>query len=307
MEAPALLVTGVYFTLLALVGLLTNVTVVAVYLTRIKVANSRPFALSLALCDLLTCVTGLPLHVVYVFQSGSDALCTWMYVTGLIPSQTSGLILVMTAVDRWRRICKPHSKQMTDKDAWVVIGMSVVVVLVVLGPVVPDQSAYQVADSATNVTRSYCTVCDGHDSMALLFPLLLIVPGFVVMCVAHYGILQQLKRMRVKSRQRQLSRPTSTPDIQSFKSSTTAAYRSMHSAESKSLRSHFRRSSDLAGRLAPRKTVVELFVSRISQATGLNVFLDEDKFKAYKHRTVVFLIVFVVVYAVSWAPHLIMR
>lgn len=115
-----LLPTIFFVALQIAVGLPGNLLVFLVYFRQFRPSSTRVFILAMAVCDLLTNAVVLPLHIVslrFQHNSLSPEFCRFVNMTVTFPIIMSAWILVCVSLDRRRRICQPHKKQMSAKQA----------------------------------------------------------------------------------------------------------------------------------------------------------------------------------------------
>ena len=122
---PAILYVGI----LMLIGTFGNIIVLYFYGFKTKPTPSTGFIVALAVFDIISCVVGMPMEIAdlrFYFNFKSMAACKTLRVVTYFASIGSGLTLVIIAIDRYRRICKPFERQLKRKHvktACVVIGI----------------------------------------------------------------------------------------------------------------------------------------------------------------------------------------
>lgn len=106
------------FVLCNFVGFLGNIIVIYVYFFRYEKSHYRLLVLALSIVDLTSCCTTVPMETVstwFWFDAPSSLLCK---VKNLL-IQSTGLsamfMLFVMGLYKFRRICKPFSKQITKK------------------------------------------------------------------------------------------------------------------------------------------------------------------------------------------------
>lgn len=105
-----------YVCILLCLGIFGNALVLYVYLFKWPKSTSRVFILSLAMYDMLNCTTSMPHELALLLhfdQFDFPVLCKISrFITGMI-NNTTTFILIVIAVDRYKRICKPHRRHIT--------------------------------------------------------------------------------------------------------------------------------------------------------------------------------------------------
>lgn len=126
---PLLLVLAI----LTFVGTIANAHVLFVFGTKIKRSTYRVFVLALGCIDMLGCTISIPFQIIdethpYTFHNAIPCKIFRFFDTNL--AIAAALMLVVIASERFRKICRPNGKQMTEKRAIrsiiaVIIGSSV--------------------------------------------------------------------------------------------------------------------------------------------------------------------------------------
>lgn len=105
---------------LAILGLIGNLHVLFVYIWRMKPSNHRVFIICLGVLDLITCVVGMPFVVINFikpFTFYDTTMCKTLTFYNFFICISSACVLIVIAVDRYRKICVPHGKQMSQTMA----------------------------------------------------------------------------------------------------------------------------------------------------------------------------------------------
>lgn len=113
-----LMASFVYVCLLLFIGFPGNALVIYVYLLKWPKSTSRIFILALATYDILNCATSMPFEIVLLINFANfdyPVLCKISrFITGLVNNTTTFLLIVI-AVDRFKRICRPHNHNITPR------------------------------------------------------------------------------------------------------------------------------------------------------------------------------------------------
>ncbi|WAR12431.1 OPRX-like protein [Mya arenaria] len=105
---------------LAVIGLVGNLHVLFVYIWRMKQSNHRIFIICLGVLDLITCLIGMPFIVTNFlkpFTFFDTTMCKTLTFYNFFICLSSACVLIVIAVDRYRKICVPYGKQMSQKVA----------------------------------------------------------------------------------------------------------------------------------------------------------------------------------------------
>ncbi|KAK7498869.1 hypothetical protein BaRGS_00009961, partial [Batillaria attramentaria] len=174
----------IYLLTLIAVGFFGNVLVILVYVFRFQPSATRSFVLGMAVCDLLTSVVGLPLQLVtirYAYDTQSLWLCRGMFAAATLPTQSSGVILNVVAVDRYRRICTPHNRQISHMEAWKLVAASVIITSITFSCFIPLYGIH--TKEVPGVTVSMCWLHDAYKDT--IYPKLY---NYVVFVVFYVGL-----------------------------------------------------------------------------------------------------------------------
>ena len=113
---PVILFIG----LLAILGILGNVVVIYIYYLKYPKCNFRHFVIVLAGIDLLSCLVLMPLEIVTLvnwFVFPYAWLCKGKSFLNVFTVSSSAATLLLIAIDRFRKVCCPHSKQIQPSGA----------------------------------------------------------------------------------------------------------------------------------------------------------------------------------------------
>ena len=124
---------------LAPVGTIGNITVLIVYSTSktYKDTNYKTFVIWLAVVDLLACVTIIPaeitsLKMVYTFRN--KIFCKLKCFSMVYSNTVTGLAFVVIALERYRKICHPFSRQINRGLATKIVIFVIVFALILCIP-----------------------------------------------------------------------------------------------------------------------------------------------------------------------------
>lgn len=130
---PVTAFIGIY----SILGITGNVIVMYVYNRRYPTCNFKYFVLVLAGIDLASCVILMPLEMytlAHWYQFNFSWLCKVKSFLNVFTVTSSAAVLLLIAIDRFRKVCKPHSKQIQPRFALKLT------VLVLLLSVIPASS-----------------------------------------------------------------------------------------------------------------------------------------------------------------------
>ena len=126
-----LLPSTIFLCTILCTGIIGNSTVLILYCTKAmgKLTEPRYFIPVLAFYDLLACISSLTFVITetFIWLNYSDMiLCKVVILVFLNAAGSSTSILVVIAVQRYIKICRPHSKQMTL--SWRRIALTLVII-----------------------------------------------------------------------------------------------------------------------------------------------------------------------------------
>jgi cell division protein FtsL len=117
----------IFISVLILLGIMGNVHVIYIYYRFFTTSTYRIFVLSLAVIDMVSCVISMPFEISdelnpYIFQD--EIACKVFRFVNFTLAITTGLMLVVIASERYRRICRPQGKQLNEKESlYALIGV----------------------------------------------------------------------------------------------------------------------------------------------------------------------------------------
>ena len=162
-----------FLTVLAVTGFLGNVLVCFIYGRVYKISNSRTFIMCLAVVDLFTCAIGIPMEIATSmdqYQFHSPWICKISRFTNIFTTITSAIVLVLIAMDRYRKICRSLEWQITNKHSRILCVVSVLAGLLLSWPALPlygIKSAELVLSPIVNGTATECSIDDAFKNTPL--------------------------------------------------------------------------------------------------------------------------------------------
>lgn len=120
---------SVYLSLLAFIGLIGNSIVLYIYTKVYTNSNSRSFIRFLSAIDLMTCVVAVPVEIFTVLNQYEfdDALvCGISRFVNSAGTVSASTVLMLIAIDRYRKICKPLKWQISNKIANILSVCSII-------------------------------------------------------------------------------------------------------------------------------------------------------------------------------------
>ena len=195
----------VYVAVLMAVGVPGNGLAIYVYGVKFRVATQHFLIVCLALCDLVIGLVAMPTEIAdlrFHLTFSSKFACRLLRFLTLFCALTSNCILVVIAVDRYRRVCHPLRRQMTVRDARLGAGLSVLLSLVLAWPLFVITGLRTTATSRAGLMGKDCSFSDEFNDTA--YPLALMATlggGFVVMAVVLAALYSRIWRQARAHRQ----------------------------------------------------------------------------------------------------------
>lgn len=213
---------------LCFIGVIGNPLVIYFYGFKLKATPSYIFIVALACSDMVVCVVAMPMEIVdmlkfYTFES-SEA-CKVLRFVNYLASITSCFFLLTIAVDRYRKICRPFQKQISNKLAGILVLVDFACGLFLAWPNIIFYAAVDVnVTEEEGIVGHDCTTIPGSEFRfyILLYNIVLIV-AFLTTIVALsvlYGLVgKQLFNLRsfrfYASKAASKMRPGSTQTVRS--------------------------------------------------------------------------------------------
>ncbi|KAL3858413.1 hypothetical protein ACJMK2_013004 [Sinanodonta woodiana] len=156
----------IFVSLLMILGIGGNSIAIFVYLRKFKPSTHRTFIVTLAIVDLVTCCVPMPFVLVtlrYPIMFNNNVGCKLVTFLSYFMCIGSSIILLTIAAERYRKICVPHGRQISER-----MFKYICVLTVVLGILLswPAAVMYGNRTVLTNVDRIVGTECNVNDDFA---------------------------------------------------------------------------------------------------------------------------------------------
>ena len=210
-ELRYLLPSIVYTALLMVIGTPGNGVVLYVYFFKWRKSTSRMFILFLTGLDFLNCITTLPMEIFimrYSLMLDLPWLCKLSRFGTYTMNSASAAILVAIAIDRFKRICRPHGEQFSSrKSKYICIGCIIFVLMltwpvpvlfgtryITLGAVIGTSCLLENQFDTSTYPYIYFIIMMG--STVIIFTTLSILYYFVGLQICKHRMLRQRRRQR---------------------------------------------------------------------------------------------------------------
>lgn len=177
----------IYTSLLFVIGIPGNIIVFFVYSKKLRKNSTTIFILVLAVFDLINCTVTLPTEIVmllnpFVFHIGP--VCKMSRFTTYTCNGAAAVILAAIAIDRYKRVCRPHGKQITTVRAkkMACLALLVSVSFTWLSLVIYGPRTVIVNTTSKNISLRICEIDDSH--VLTVYPLIY----YSYMCFSTCGI-----------------------------------------------------------------------------------------------------------------------
>ncbi|XP_067666086.1 cholecystokinin receptor-like [Haliotis asinina] len=171
-KAILLLPVSILSAILMILGIVGNTVVATVIWTRMPKRAINAFIFTLALFDLISCVTCSPLDILelrFPYDFHFPGLCKLLRFARTLCTSSSGFLLIAIATERYRLICKYKKSHMSTTQAWKTCGAIFVIAVIISTPsVVLFGSRSVTLGDGWNGTE--CSISDGYKGS--IFPVM---------------------------------------------------------------------------------------------------------------------------------------
>ena len=187
-QVKLLIPSLVYTSLLMVIGITGNLSVLFIYFFKFKPSNHRCFILTLGIFDTIMCTTGMPfliVDMVYPFMFYNILACRILRFMNYYISLVSINVLFLISLERYRKICQPLKPQLSVSLA----KKCILTIVIVIGPImsIPAFKMYGHNTVDTGVNNIKGVQCFSDDSVKdTLFPAIYNLILMFVCCV--YGV-----------------------------------------------------------------------------------------------------------------------
>ncbi|XP_053374019.1 5-hydroxytryptamine receptor-like [Mercenaria mercenaria] len=185
----------VFVAIIMAVGFVGNLHVLLVYAFRMKPSNHRIFILVLGVLDFITCIVGMPFIIVDLRNPLTFTIspaCKILRFINYFICSASALTLLVIATDRYRKICVPLGRQISQRMAKMLCLLVLFIALLISwpAPVLYGLATVQTSDPNINGTRCYTEDKENFAKYQGYFNALLIL--IVVVCFIVLVVLYTL-------------------------------------------------------------------------------------------------------------------
>lgn len=192
----------IFVGLLMFFGLFGNIIVIIIYSCKVKASNNYTvYILCLGVLDLTNCCLTMPFIIVYLMyplKFPSPELCKAGHFVAYWIGIGSPFLLVLIAADRYRRICQPFRKQLSERNARICCGIALLASLVFALPSPFLYGSEAVDTGILNITGVRCFQDENKDLETLQksYYMLLSTLSTIVsvsLLILYYLIMKKVK------------------------------------------------------------------------------------------------------------------
>lgn len=192
----------IFVSVLMVIGLVGNLHVILIYALKFKISNYKIYILILASLDMTNCCLSMPLVIMYLsfpFMFPSNIFCKVFRFILYYVSISSTIILVVIAVDRFRKICKPMKFQLTVFHTKMLCMIVLFVTLCVTWPVPVLYGNSTVHTGIAGITGTRCFTLDEFKDTnyqaqynALLTVVFIVIT--LILAILYYRIVRDVRQ-----------------------------------------------------------------------------------------------------------------
>ena len=149
------------------IGVIGNVLVLYIYQAKLKHNTTRSFVLALAVFDLISCTVAMPgeiIDMLHNYTFGTSPACKLMRTINSFSAFASGMILFVVAIDRYKKICCPLGRQVSTRNANIIIFVCFFISLLLSLPAVFLYGKKTVLIGDGSVSGSDCSTQDKYQN-----------------------------------------------------------------------------------------------------------------------------------------------
>ena len=203
--ATELLPDTVCLAIYLIIGGIGNLVVICVYARRNSLNNEDRFFIPiLAIIDLVSCIVNCSFSISVnslPVKYDSDFACKFMWFLAMYTTGSSAFTLMLIAIQRYLKLCKPFGKQMTHKWKKVYLGIILVGMVLVALPCFAFYGSTEVKSNDSDIKGLRCTsVTAGLPKVALVYKalLFLLILGNLIVLIVLYSLIGRVLYRQAK-------------------------------------------------------------------------------------------------------------
>ena len=178
------------------IGGIGNALIICTYAKRPRLNNEDRFFIPiLAIIDLTACIMNCSFSMsinLLPVKYNSDIACKIMWFLAMFTTGNSALTLMLIAVHRYLKLCKPFGRQITHKWKKIYLAIILSAMVIIALPCFAFYGSAEVKHPEADLTGRRCTsVTAGLPKVALVYKVLLflIIFGILVVLVVLYSLI----------------------------------------------------------------------------------------------------------------------
>ncbi|XP_053383259.1 alpha-2Da adrenergic receptor-like [Mercenaria mercenaria] len=303
---PVMVILGIFM----IMGLIGNAMVCFFYTCKSRQSSNTIFIVAMAVYDLILCCLSIPIEIVdlrFFYLFTNSGACKFMRFVNYFGAVGSVYTLLVIAVDRYRKICRPFKKQLKLREAKIACGISVIVSIVFSWPALVFYRSVSVdvlTEEGILLKGCDCTTTrdDSYKVYLWVFNgvyLICFLISSIVLCVM-YSLVGRVLFKHNKSRKRYGSRPISSNSNSSGTENHLTEFEQPKSNEKHKYTVN--ESVESEADAANRRSVINMVAATDLSTTGKSQ--NQLDIKTVKYTTM--MLVITLVFILSFLPHLIL-
>lgn len=215
--ATELIPAMIYVGILMVLGVIGNLLVCYIFSFRLRMGTQHFLIVCLAVFDLLSCFISMPTEIVdmrFFLMFNDEFACRLLRFVNSYCAFASILTLVVIAVDRFRKICRPLSRQMSLRDVKIAM---VAVLFAALLFAIPAAILYGIRTTDTAEPGVFGHDCSTNDAVKdSMFPLVyntILFVAFLILLIT-LSVLYAKIWIEMKRHRRYMARNSDASSIQ---------------------------------------------------------------------------------------------
>lgn len=196
----------IYLIILIVLGVTGNVHVLYIYIAQFKPSKKRIFFIWLSIMDLLACSIAMPFLVVdYTYhlryENVNVFVCKFFRFSNYLLTSGSTLILLVVAIDRYTAICRPHGRQLSNRQTQIACSAIMLFgIFIVCSPCLELYGKKIIENKDLNISAVSCEIQDHLKTEYAVY--ISILSCSIVGMVISFAVLYSLIFMRLRKRGR---------------------------------------------------------------------------------------------------------
>ncbi|KAL3858408.1 hypothetical protein ACJMK2_012999 [Sinanodonta woodiana] len=196
----------IFVSLMMIVGFGGNSVAIFVYLRKYKSSTHRTFIVSLAIVDLATCCVPMPFILVtlrYPIMFQNNGGCKLLQFLTYAMCIGSLIIILAIAGERYRKICVPHGKQLSERMSKYICVLGIFLGILLSWPAAVMYGNRTFKTGVDGIVGTECNVNDDfadtkYPAYFNIFLIFFVLATLMALAVVYALIAKQIFRMKKK-------------------------------------------------------------------------------------------------------------